>query len=130
MAKNPDLKIVKPSRSTSTRPPRKLGAFGLSLWDAIMSEYQIDDRGGLEILCQICAALDRAEEMSAQINSDGCVISVRGQTREHPLLKAELACRAFITRNLQRLGLNIEAIKPIGRPSGWSPPMRARDLEE
>src|SRR4051812_30427787 len=124
MAKKPVLEIVKSSKSTSTRPPRKLGPSGLSLWDAIMSEYDLSDRGGLEILFQICAALDRAEEMAAQINRDGCVISIRGVTREHPLLKVELGCRAFITRNLQRLGLNVEAVRPIGRPSGWCPPTK------
>ena len=124
MVKKPALRIVKPSSNPLPRPPRKLGTSGQSLWDAVMSEYQIDDRGGVEILAQICSALDRAEEMNEQINSDGCVIMVRGQPREHPLLKVELGCRAFITRNLQRLGLNVEAIKPVGRPSGWSPPTK------
>jgi len=41
--------------------------------------------------------------------------------REHPALRAELGCRAFVCRNLQRLGLNIETLKPVGRPSGFSP---------
>lgn len=127
MAKKPILKIVKPSTSTTTRPPRKLGAFGLALWDAVMDEYRIEDRGGIEILCQVCSALDRAEEMAEQIDRDGCTILVRGVPREHPLLKSELGCRAFVTRNLQRLGLNVEAIKPVGRPAGsWQ---RAREDE-
>ena len=38
--------------------------------------------------------------------------------KEHPALRAELGCRAFITRNLQRLGLNLEDVKPVGRPLG------------
>ena len=38
--------------------------------------------------------------------------------REHPLLKAELANRAFVCRWLHRLGLNLEVVKPIGRPRG------------
>jgi hypothetical protein len=36
--------------------------------------------------------------------------------KEHPLLKHELAARAFVCRTLQRLGLDVEAIKPPGRP--------------
>jgi hypothetical protein len=38
--------------------------------------------------------------------------------REHPLLKGELANRAFVCRSLHRLGLNLEVVKPIGRPRG------------
>ena len=40
-----------------------------------------------------------------------------------------LACRAFIVRTLERLGLNVETIKPMGRPSygfGW----KGRDADE
>jgi hypothetical protein len=31
-------------------------------------------------------------------------------------LREELAGRAFVARTLERLGLNVEAIKPMGRP--------------
>jgi hypothetical protein len=36
--------------------------------------------------------------------------------REHPAMKHELANRAFVVRTLARLGLDVEAVKPIGRP--------------
>jgi len=36
--------------------------------------------------------------------------------REHPLFKMELQNRAFVCRSLARLGLNLEVVKPIGRP--------------
>jgi hypothetical protein len=121
MAKKPTLSVVG-SAPTGTPPPRKLGAHGANLWDAVMAEYAIDDRGGIEILAQVCAALDRAEDLSALLDAAGAVIRTKTGLREHPALKAELACRAFICRNLQRLGLNLEAIKPEGRPSGWCPP--------
>jgi hypothetical protein len=121
MAKNPTITVVG-SAATGTSPPRKLGQHGLNLWNAVMAEYEIADTGGLEILAQVCAATDRAEELKALLDVDGAVIRTKAGPREHPGLKAELACRSFICRNLQRLGLNVEAIKPIGRPSGWSPP--------
>lgn len=100
--------------------PRKLGEHGLALWNAVHSEYQIDDRGGVEILTQICAASDRVEALAAQINEDGETIRTRtGVLKAHPCLKDELALRAFICRGLERLGLNIESIKPsVGRPPG------------
>jgi hypothetical protein len=43
----------------------------------VHSEYRIDDRGGIEILTQICAASDRVEALAAQINEDGETIRTR-----------------------------------------------------
>jgi type II secretory pathway component PulM len=86
-----------------------------------MSEYHIDDIGGLEILAQACAALDRAEQCAAEVDHDGCTIQTKSGLREHPALKGELANRAFICRSLQRLGINMEQLRPTtGRPPGWS----------
>ena len=75
MAKNPRLTVV-PTALSSNDPPRKLGDPGRSLWDRVMAEYDISDSGGLEMLCQACQALDRAEARRAQ----GVV-----QVREHAL---------------------------------------------
>jgi hypothetical protein len=45
--------------------------------------------------------------------------------REHPLLRTELQNRAFAARQLDRLGVNKQPIKPMGRPpravGGWKP---------
>jgi hypothetical protein len=89
-----------------------------------MAEYQIQDAGGVELLASACAALDRAESLADAIARDGAVIYVRGTPRSHPGCKDELACRAYLTRTLERLGLNLETVKPPGRPPnprGWSP---------
>ena len=48
-----------------------------------MAEYDIADSGGMEMLCQACQALDRAEALRTEIDSDGEVIRVRGSVREH-----------------------------------------------
>jgi hypothetical protein len=106
-------------------PPRALGSYGLSLWTKVMSEYAISDTGGLEILAQICAAEDRAESLAESIARDGAVVYSRaGVPRSHPAVKDELACRAFVVRSLERLGLNVEAVKPAPgrppRPFGWT----------
>jgi len=37
--------------------------------------------------------------------------------KTHPGVKDELACRGFVCRTLHRLGLNVETIKPKGRPA-------------
>jgi len=69
-------------------------------------------------LAQACSALDRAEECAGHIASDGVVIRGKTGLKEHPLLKHEIAARSFVVRTLSRLGLDVEAIKPMGRPPG------------
>jgi hypothetical protein len=115
MTKKPKLTVV-PSSLTGTPPPRKLGRPGTALWQSINSEYVIDDAGGIETLLQVCAAADRLEDIAKQIEADGLVIRSKTGVKEHPLLKMELGLRSFITRNLMRLGINIEPVKPVGRP--------------
>jgi hypothetical protein len=85
---------------------------------AVTKEYGIEDCGGVEMLCQACQGLDNAESYAEQIKRDGPVIRSKVGLRDHPLIKHELAARAFVVRTLQRLGLDVEAIKPIGRPPG------------
>ena len=106
-------------------PPRKLDKHGANLWRNIMREYEIDDAGGLEMLASACQALDRAERCREAIDDEGEMIRTKAAgPRDHPLLKHELAARSFVVRTLQRLGLNMEAVKPTGRPPrgiGWQP---------
>jgi terminase small subunit-like protein len=123
MAKNsvpPHLSIVG-SGATGIQPPRQLGQFGSALWSAIQAEYGISDRGGIELLAQVCEATDRLQDLSAAIAKDGPVVYTRtGAPRSHPSLKDEIALRAFITRTIERLGLNVEAIKPPYRPGSFA----------
>jgi terminase small subunit-like protein len=118
MMKNPNLTVVNKPASTVTPPPATLGAAGATLWRSIISEYKIDDSGGLAMLAQICAAEDRATECAAAIAVDGTTIATKRGIREHPLLKHELAARSFVVRSLHRLGLDIEPKRSVGRPSG------------
>jgi hypothetical protein len=120
MAKTPPLTVVG-SGSTAIQPPRALGNHGMSLWTAIHAEYRIDDRGGVELLAQACAACDRAEALAACVERDGETIRTKTGIRIHPAVREELACRAFVCRTLERLGLNVESVKAVGRPSGGFP---------
>ena len=86
-------------------PPRALGEPGAALWQRVVAEYELSDVGSIEQLAQACAALDRAEACRQQIDADGEVRRSDTGLKEHPLLKHELANRAFVTRTLQRLGL-------------------------
>jgi hypothetical protein len=122
---NPKLSIVSPG-ANGIAPPRPLDVHGMALWDRVMAAYRIEDEGGIELLAQACAALDRAEALAEAIAQDGAVIrSKSGGPKSHPACRDELACRAFVTRTLERLGLNVEAVKSPGRPTrphGWIGP--------
>jgi hypothetical protein len=77
-------------------------------------------------LCLACQALDRAESLSEAIAAEGQTIWTRtGGVRAHPALRDELANRALVARLLSKLGINVEPVKPPGRPAsgiGWIPP--------
>jgi hypothetical protein len=121
---NPPLSLVSPD-ANRIAPPRPLDSHGAALWDRVMAAYSITDEGGIELLAQACAALDRAEALREAIDRDGEVIRARSGPKVHPACKDELACRAFVVRTLERLGLNVEAVKSPGRPTnphGWIPP--------
>ena len=77
MAKKPKLTLISPL-AKETSPPRKLGKHGLSLWNAVTSEYDISDIGGREILAQACASQDRVEALAEMIDEEGEI--VRGKT--------------------------------------------------
>ena len=111
MAKDPSSSN---QAATASQAPCTLGAPGLSLWNLVMSEYRIEDCGGLEILTQAC---DRAEGLRGEIERDGEVLRLGDTIKDHPALKHELANRAFIVRTLVRLGLNFEPVRAaVGRP--------------
>ena len=108
--------------SKTPPPPRPLGKHGAALWASIHAAYRIDDAGGIEMLAQACAELDAAEDYASHIKKDGAVIRTNGGIKDHPLIKHELAARAFVVRTLQRLGLDVETVRPVGRPgiTGYS----------
>jgi hypothetical protein len=121
---SPHLSVVG-AETSGPRLPRQLGQHGSALWHQIQGQYGIADAGGVELLTQICEATDRLQGLSAAIARDGATVYSRaGVPRTHPSVKDETALRCFITRTVERLGLNVEAIKAPGRPatgSGWIP---------
>ena len=124
MAKKPRLELVGRSDGDPLAPPKMLGRAGRDQWTAIQTEYGIRDFGGIALLAQVCAAVDEIAECAAIIANDGHMIRGKFGPREHPLLKHQLALRAFACRQLQRLGVNLEPIKNVGRPGntvGWLP---------
>jgi hypothetical protein len=103
--------------------PRGLQEAGQRLWTSIQTQYRIEDAGGLAVLQQCCEAADRAERCRRIIDVDGELLPAKdgGPGREHPLLKAEIAAKAFLVRALSRLHLDMEPVRDHGgRPPGCS----------
>ena len=115
----PPLSVIQPREIAPSRP---LGEHGQRLWDEIQAEYRISDAGGLAVLMQLCCALDRAEELAEAVARDGALIPSGkdgdGPLKAHPAIREELACRSFVVRSLERLGISIsvEPRRGPGRP--------------
>jgi hypothetical protein len=90
----------------------------MRFWNDVLLSYDISDSGGLEILLQACAAVDRAEELADAVARDGAIVQTRNGPKEHPALRAELGFRSFAVRSIHRLGLDVEPLGRIGRPPG------------
>jgi hypothetical protein len=119
----PPFSVVSPETNVGS-PPRDLGKHGRALWDAVQREYAITDRGGIEILAQVCGAVDVIESLGEAIERDGAIVYGRTGPKTHPGIKDQTALRALVCRGLERLGLNVETLKPgPGRPTasvGWT----------
>lgn len=106
--KKTTLKLVPDPAATAIDQSRTFGEAGSKLWHRITTDFTIEDEAGRELLAQACRALDRAEACRQAIERDGEVVRGRYGLREHPLLRTELASRAFLARTLARLGLDGE----------------------
>jgi hypothetical protein len=116
--------------SSTPQPPRKLGDHGLSLWQSVQSEYVISDAAGVELLMQACECADRIARLAERIDKDGEVIETENGPKVHPAVKEELAGRAFIVRTLRALGLNLEPVRSVGRPTAWQKRQEERGADE
>jgi hypothetical protein len=117
------LSVVPTRPATGPKPLRPLESAGQSLWNDLTAEYSFDDRAGLEILQQICTAVDQIEALNVEIARDGVTTQngARGM-REHPALRPLVALKSFVVRSLGKLGIGLEPVRSVGRPglgTGW-----------
>jgi hypothetical protein len=110
---------------TGLEAPSGLGTAGTAFWRRVQAEYGISDVGGVELLTQICGAIDTIELITQAIAADGVAVRARGGVvKAHPLLQSQIQNRAFVARSLERLGISVQEIKPVGpptKPTGWIP---------
>jgi hypothetical protein len=112
--KSPVLKVVQPATVGPPTPPSHLGEPGRKLWVSLVSEYRIEDAGGLALLATAAEATDRIWRCREAIDRDGELIQTRYGPKMHPLLPAERDARAALTRALYRLNLDVEPLKSLG----------------
>jgi hypothetical protein len=111
VAKNPEkppLSLVSPAISGEIEafdaPPRTLGSHGQQLWTQ-------------------CELLERVSRLREEIDRDGEIIRTKSGPRVHPGINQETHLRTAIGKMLERLGLNLEPVKPHGgqsRTIGWT----------
>jgi P27 family predicted phage terminase small subunit len=103
-----------------TKPPAHLSREARKIWRDIVSEYGINDTGGLAILKTGLEAYDRAAGARKAIDRDGLTVNDRfGTPKPHPLLAAERDARAQFLASLKALNLDIEPLRDgPGRPPG------------
>lgn len=90
---------------------------GKALFEKLISEYQIQDAGGLAILKTGIEAFERMRAAKAQIDKDGMTIEDKwGQIKAHPLCAVERDSRAQFLAALKQLNFDIEPLRAIGRP--------------
>lgn len=95
--------------------PGHLSKESKRLWKKLISEYDIQDAGGLAILKAGLEALDRATAAREAIDKDGLTIVDRwGVPKPHPLLPAERDARAAWMHALKNLNLDLEPLRDRG----------------
>jgi hypothetical protein len=116
----PKLEAVPMPPTAHTVPPPHLDETGAALWREVTSIFEFDDPASYQVLAQACAACSRAEKCRQIIDDEGEMLRLKnGITRAHPLLRDELANRAFCVRALSKLGLDLQPLRSgPGRPPG------------
>jgi P27 family predicted phage terminase small subunit len=106
-------------KNSKPKVPISLTAEGKTMWVQLQEEYDITDLGGLVILTAACESFDRMRAAQRIVDVDGMTTSDRfGQAKVHPAVIVERDARAAMLAALKQLHLDLEPIKPRGRPPG------------
>lgn len=105
-------------RKEVPRPPKHLSREAKGWWNRLLEEYDLADEC-LLLLESALEAFDRMREAQVLLKAEGLVVKDRfDQSRPHPAAAIEVAAKGVMLRNIKALGLDLEPIGPIGRPSG------------
>lgn len=101
----------------SSEPPSGLGERGAAFWSDVMAVYELG-MDEVQILTEVCRALDLCNEMQAAIERDGVTVKgSEGQPRVHPAVSQLNSTRTLVGRLLAQLGLPDEDGQTIASPA-------------
>lgn len=106
--------------SKAIKPPVHLSSESKKLWQAIVSEYRIDDAHGLHLLKTAMECNDRMRQAMEHIKKNGAVIADKfGQFKPNPSTVIERDSRSAMLSALRALNLDLEPLRDRpGRPGG------------
>ena len=112
-------KPKRPGADRRAKAPATLSDQAAVLWLTLLAEYDFADSVGRTLLEEALVAWDRARAAAAMIARDGAVLAgPDGALRRHPACSVERDSRAQFVRILRELGVNLEPVNDVGRPSG------------
>lgn len=119
MSKSKRTSAPQPAADPGKTPPALLSDSAKALWHSLTDEYDFGDVLGRVMLGEALQAWDRSRAASELIARDGAVITAAdGTPRRHPACGIERDSRAQAIKIFRELGLNLEPVNPVGRPSG------------
>ena len=90
----------------SQAPPKHLKAGARHLWRKLLSDFVIEDSGGLALVRAVCESFQRQQEARKIIDKDGAVFVDRfGAPKAHPACAIERDARAQMISALRALKL-------------------------
>ncbi|MBK0400643.1 P27 family phage terminase small subunit [Limibaculum sp. M0105] len=99
------------------KPPKHLSKEAASWWRSLIAEYEISDVAGLTLVTTAAECLDRMRAAQDAIRKHGEVIEDRyGSVKTNPACSLEKDSRNGLLAALKALNLDLEPVKPRGRP--------------
>jgi phage terminase small subunit len=106
-------------QTAQPRPPDHLSTPARRLWLQLITDFVVEDAAGRVLLTEALVAWDRCEQARALIEKEGSIVRDRfGQPIPHPGVKIERDSRAQFLAALKQLNLDVQPVRPVGRPIG------------
>jgi phage terminase small subunit len=115
--KFPGAKLRVQPRQPVAHPPVTLSPDAQTWWRQLCDEHDITDAGGILLLNTTLEAWDRMKEAQGVLAREGLTLPDRfGHLKPHPCSVIERDARSAVYAGMRALALDLEPIKPLGRP--------------
>ena len=99
------------------RAPAGLARRGRQFWTKTVAVYSLSD-AELELLVEVCRALDQCEDLQAAIATEGITVAgSKGQSRVHPAVAELRQVRLAVGRLIAQLALPDEEGESVPSPT-------------